>query len=387
MAESADVVVIGGGITGAAAAYELAKAGVDVLMVERHGLAAMASGWTLGGVRQSGRDPAELPLARAAVEIWAGLDAELDGDTGYRRRGNLRLARSDEEAARLRVMVAEQRALGLDLEFLDGLPAVRAVAPAIGEAVVAASFCPTDGHADPVPAVRALAAAAVRNGARIRTGVAVRAIATEHDSVTGVITSDGEIACGTVVVAAGLHTPDLLAPLGLGLPLAPKIVTVLQTAPLPPLLDQVFGVANADCAGRQERDGRLRVTTGIGDWPHDVARWTEASLMPPAGALADLIARVSRVLPALADAPIARIWGGLIDLTPDALPVIDAPEAVSGLIVAAGYSGHGFGLGPISGRLIADLALRNAPRLDLAAFRLARFAQSGRAYAALTLHG
>jgi sarcosine oxidase subunit beta len=261
------------------------------------------------------------------------------------------------------------------------------VAPAIGEAVVAASFCPTDGHADPAPAVRAFAAAAVRNGARVRTGVTVRAITTEHDSVTGVSTTDGDIACGTVVVAAGLHTPELLAPLGLRLPLAPKIVTVLQTAPLPPLLDQVFGVANADCAGRQERDGRLRVTTGIGDWPHDVARWTEALLMPPAGALADLIARVSHVLPALADARIARIWGGLIDLTPDALPVIDTPEGVSGLIVAAGYSGHGFGLGPMSGCLIADLALRNAPRLDLAAFRLARFDQSGGAQAPLTLHG
>jgi sarcosine oxidase subunit beta len=132
-------------------------------------------------------------------------------------------------------------------------------------------------------------------------------------------------------------------------------------------------------------DGRLRVTSGIGDWPHDVAAWTEARLMPPAGDLARLIERVSAVLPALADAQVARIWGGLIDLTPDALPVLDAPAA--GLVVAAGFSGHGFGIGPVSGQVAALLARGQRPNHDLSAFRLSRFADRTGPMAELTLHG
>jgi sarcosine oxidase subunit beta len=201
------------------------------------------------------------------------------------------------------------------------------------------------------------------------------------------MTPAGRIATECVVLAAGMHAPALLAPLGLGLPILPKVVTVLQTEPLPPRLGQVFGVANADCAGRQEIDGRLRVTTGIGDWPHDPAAWSDDRLMPPAAELAALIARVSAILPALADARVARIWGGLIDLTPDGLPVLDAPPQIAGLVVAAGFSGHGFGIGPVSGEVAADLALGRRPTHDLAAFRLGRFeARAGRP-AELALHG
>jgi sarcosine oxidase subunit beta len=380
-----DVIVIGGGITGVAAAHELARAGAKVVLLERARLGAMASGWTLGGVRQSGRDPAELPLALAAVERWATLSDELGAETGYRRGGNLRLARTEAEAARIRALVEDQRALGLDLHFLPDLDAVRQVAPCIGPAVVAASWCPTDGHADPARAVQAYAAAARRLGAEIREGVTAHALSMAGGRVTGVLTDAGPVAAGCVVLAAGVHAPGLLAPLGLRLPLSVKIVTVLQTAPLSPLLGPVFGVANADCAGRQEMDGRLRVTTGIGDWPHDVAGWTEAGLMPSARQLAALIGRVSAVLPALAEAPVARIWGGLIDLTPDALPVLDAP--VEGLVVAAGFSGHGFGIGPVTGQLAAQLARGERPGHGLSAFTLARFARAPGPAAELTLHG
>lgn len=384
---TADVVVIGGGITGVAAAYELARAGAAVILLEKRGLAAMASGWTLGGVRQSGRDPAELPLARAAMRRWGGLAEELGAETGYRRGGNLRLARDAAEVAAIGRLVAAQRGLGLDLEFLADPGAVRAVAPAIGPAVLAASFCPSDGHADPPRAVHAYAGAARRLGADIRQGVAVHAIEVAAGRVRGVATSAGPVAAARVVLAAGVHAPELLAPLGLSLPLAPRVVTVLQTEPLPRCLDQVFGVANADCAGRQEIDGRLRVTTGIGDWPHDVAGWSDAALMPPAGELAGLVARVAAVLPVLAGARVARIWGGLIDLTPDGLPVLDAPAEIAGLVVAAGFSGHGFGIGPVSGELAADLALGRPAGHDLGAFRLARFGTAAGAPAALTLHG
>jgi sarcosine oxidase subunit beta len=348
----------------------------------------MASGWTLGGVRQSGRDPAELPLAKAAVARWGGLDEELEAATGYRRRGNLRLARTEAEVEVIRELVVQQRGLGLEIEYLPDNAAIQAIAPAIAPSILAASFCPGDGHADPIPAVRAFAAAAARHGAVIRDGIGVRALIRSGDTITGVETNDGEVvSAGRVILATGIHAPELLAPLGLDLPLRIRLVCVLQSAPLPPLFEQVFGVANADAAGRQEIDGRLRVTTGIGDWPHEPGSWSPDTLAPRAADIATLIDRVTQVLPVMADAGVSRIWGGLIDLTPDALPAIDAHTGIDGLVVAAGFSGHGFGIGPITGEILADLALMRQPRFDLSPFRLDRFAGSTAPDSVLTLHG
>jgi sarcosine oxidase subunit beta len=383
-----DIVIIGGGITGAAAAFSLAEVGAKVTLIERRRIAAMASGWTLGGVRQSGRDPAELPLACAAVAIWPTLRERLGAEVDYRRRGNLRLARSESEVEIIRAMVEEQKGRGLDLTFLADNKAVREVAPAVSDHVLAASFCPSDGHADPISATNAFAQAAKARGATLREGLAAHSLRLERGRVTGVETSGGFLPAGAVIVAAGVNTPALLAPLGLNLPLTVTVVHVLQTEKLPPVLDQVFGVANADCAGRQEADGRLRVTTGSRLFTGDAEGWTEAALAPDADEIATLSERVAHVLPSFRQAKLHRSWGGLIDLTPDALPVIDAPEAVAGLVVAAGFSGHGFCLGPVSGEALADLALGRVPRHDLSAFRLSRFTrQEPRKPATLSLHG
>ena len=383
-----DIVLIGGGITGTAAAFSLAEQGHAVTLIERRGIAAMASGWTLGGVRQSGRDIAELPLARAAVAIWPTLNERLGHDVEYRQGGNLRLARGEAEVEIIRALVGRQRAQGLDLAFLASNEAVRDIAPAISKHVLAASFCPSDGHANPIKATRAFAEAARRKGAVIREGVTANRVRVERGRVAGVETSQGFVPAGVVIVAAGVNTPALLAPLGLDLPLRVTVVHVLQTEPLPHALDQVFGVANADCAGRQEADGRLRVTSGSRAWTGDAAGWSEEALAPGAAEIARLTELVGQVLPLLKEAPLNRAWGGLIDLTPDALPVLDTPPAVRGLVVAAGFSGHGFCLGPVSGEVLADLALGRAPRHDLSAFSLTRFAAHGeRTQAALSLHG
>lgn len=383
-----DILIIGGGISGTAAAWELAREGHSVTLVEARELAAMASGWTLGGVRQSGRHPAELPLARAAVAIWPGLAEVLGADPHYRQRGNLRLARSEAEAEVIRALVQEQAMLGLELDFLEGPRAVREIAPAISERVVAASFCPTDGHADPLAAVTAFAAAARRHGAEIRTGIRATRLITEGGRVTGAETDDTPITAGCTVLAGGVHSPELLATLGLDLPLSLRLVTVLQSVPAPPMLEQVLGVANADCAGRQEADGRLRVTTGIGPWQQPLEGWRPEDLHPTAEDVATLGARIAAILPAFHEVRLARLWGGLIDLTPDGLPVLDTPPEAPGLVVAAGFSGHGFGIGPVTGQIIADLALGRASRHPIAAFRLARFAGGqGGGQAALTLHG
>jgi sarcosine oxidase subunit beta len=291
--ESTEVVVIGGGISGAAAAYELARAGARVTLLEQGTLASMASGRTLAGVRQSGRHAAELPLATAAVARWEHLGEELGADVEYRRDGNLRLARSGDEVPVIQRIVAEQRDLGLDLTYLPDNAAVREIAPAIAESVLAASFCPTDGHANPIATVRAFATAAARHGAALRTDTRVTAIDVSGARVRGVHTVHDDIAADIVVVAAGVYTARLCAPLGLALPIQVSRVAVVQTVPLPPLIQQVLGTAAADFAGRQEVGGRFRLTGGGSPWPHRLEELANGGdlVLPPA---AEVTAALSR---------------------------------------------------------------------------------------------
>jgi sarcosine oxidase, subunit beta len=387
MGTVSEVVVVGGGISGTAAAYELARAGVSVTLVEKGELASMASGWTLAGVRQSGRHPSELPLAQAAVRRWKTLGEELGADIEYRQEGNLRLARAPEEVPIIARLVEEQQQLGLDLEFLPDPASVRAVAPALSDTVLAASHCPTDGHANPIATVRAFAEAARRYGAAIRTGTEVTAIAVVGGRVTGVHTTDGPVGADVVVLAAGVYTDRLCELAGLTLPLKVAHVAVVQTIPLPPLIRQVIGVANGDFAGRQEVGGRMRVTGDSFPWGWLDGPLGPEDVQPPAWAVRVALDRAGAVLPAFSGAKVARVWGGLIDLTPDELPVIERAPEVEGLIVAAGFSGHGFCLGPVTGRIVADLALGRAPALPLAPFALARLARHKGPAAPITLHG
>lgn len=386
----ADVIIIGGGISGAAAAYELACHGAGVTLLERGELASMASGWTLAGVRQSGRHPAELPLARTAVARWETLAEELDAETDYRQDGNLRLARTPGEIPIIERIVAEQRAAGLDLAFLPDNQTVREIAPALSEHILAASFCPSDGHADPTKTVLAFARAAERHGAKIRTGTTVTRVASMGGRVTGVETAAGVISADVVVVAAGVYSKQLCSLVGLDLPIRIGHVAVVQTTPLPPLLCQVLGVAGADFAGRQQVDGRLRFTGGGSPWPHqleDLAMGNDL-VQPRGGEIAGLLHRAAHVLPAVTDAPIARVWGGLLDLTPDALPVIERTPEIDGLVIAAGFSGHGFCLGPVTGQIIRELVLTGTSSFPIAPFARARFAGTASDQAeSPTLHG
>jgi sarcosine oxidase subunit beta len=380
-----DVIIIGGGISGTAAAWNLAQRGNKVTLLERGDLASMASGWTLAGVRQSGRHPAELPLAKSAIRHWEHLHELLDADVEYRQEGNLRLALIEEEIDAIRQVVAEGNAAGIETHYLEP-GAIRELAPALSHDLAGASWCPTDGHANPTLAVSAFATAARTLGADIRTGVHVESLLVDGNRITGVLTNEGELRADTVIVAAGIYTPTLLTPLGLDLPLAITIVTAVQSTPLPPILTQVLGVASGGVAGRQQVSGHFRFTGSSSPWGHEGWHSPE-STRPPFGRIADAIARTVRILPVFAEARINDVWGGLIDHTPDAIPVIQRSTAYDGLVIAAGFSGHGFCLGPITGEILADLATDGTTAHPIDAFTLERFASLAQADEAVQLHG
>ena len=383
----ADVVIIGAGISGAATAYELATAGLDVVLLDRYAPAAMASGWTLAGVRQSGRHAAELPLATAAVEIWGTLAERLDAPTHYRRDGNLRLALSDADMTTLDAMVHDQSAAGLRISLLRGAAAVRQIAPAVAPHVHGASFCPSDGHADPKATVQAFIDAAVRAGATARFGERVLSIDRNGGRVSGVTTECEKIPAARVVLAAGIFGNDLLQPLGLRVPLDVKMVTVVRSIPVEPRVAQVIGVVDGASAGRTGNDRPL----SLHQWHRIVARHDGGRRSTPS---APHRARHRPDHPQLRQ-PHPRYprgscrgdLGGLIDQTPDALPVLQAMTEPEGLVVAMGFSGHGFCLGPITGRIMAALVQGDDPGLPLDPFRIERFEGWNGIAKPMTLHG
>ncbi|MBA3415221.1 MAG: FAD-binding oxidoreductase, partial [Chloroflexia bacterium] len=216
----------------------------------------------------------------------------------------------------------------------------------------------------------------------------VTAIDAAGGFVRGVRTNRGDIAADAVVVAAGVYSGRLIALLGLELPLHVGHVAAVQTVPLPPLIRQVLGVASADLALRQEVNGRVRLTGGGTPWPHDLDDLAGGDdlVQPSIAEVATALARAVEVLPDLAGAAVGKVWGGLLDMTPDALPVIERAPEVEGLVIAAGFSGHGFCLGPVTGEIVRDLVCHGATPYPIAPFRLDRFTSTAERMAA-TLHG
>ncbi|BBK30084.1 glycine/D-amino acid oxidase-like deaminating enzyme [Stella humosa] len=411
----ADVVVIGGGIVGASTAWYLARRGLRVVLVERDRIAGQQSGRNWGFVRTQYRDPAELPLAAEALAIWPTLPAELGCDIGWRRSGCIFVAENEEEHATFARWQANARDLAPQARMISA-DDVAALLPGFTAQVPGALYTPTDGQAEPTLATSAMARAAAAAGACLLEDCGMLAIETTGGRVSGVATEHGRIACRAVVCAAGAQAHRFLAPLGLFLPQQTVRSTVSLTAPLPPIADACFcglGVglrqrADGSCilaadamtdidltldsfrAARhflpgllRHRQGfALRLGRGFADDLHQRLTVPPAERAmhprrPRIEANAQTVARTARRLqamfPGAGSVAIVKSWAGLIDVLPDALPVIDAPAAVPGLVVATGFSGHGFGLGPAAGRHAAALAAGDGPGAAIAPFRLDRF--------------
>jgi glycine/D-amino acid oxidase-like deaminating enzyme len=415
----ADVVVIGGGIVGCATAYYLAKRGVAVTLVEKGEIAGEQSSRAWGFVRQQGRDAAEMPLALAANRLWQGLEDELDADIEWVLGGNLALAGDEERLGRLRDWLLVAREFGLETQLLtraeieDMIPRMRG--PYLG-----GMFTPSDGHAEPRAATAAFAEAAARKGARLLTYHAAEAIETTAGQVSAVVTDRGAIQTPVVVNAAGARAMKVARMVGLPLPQLVVRATVAETTPMARVTDA--GVWGPGVSFRQKRDGsfyiaggaqsdyditldsfrylrefmpnylknrrlfRLRVGAELRDElaalvpgsearAHPFAGTVGVEPRPNAGTARRSLHGLAALIPEAAELRIRRTWAGLIDTTPDALPVLGAAGKPEGFIFATGFSGHGFALGPIAGQLIAELIADGRPSLDLDALSYSRFAE------------
>lgn len=371
MSRTADVIIVGSGVIGCATAYNLAKAGKKVIVLDKD--ANIGNGGSArngGGVRQSGRDPRELPLAMHGVaHIWPTLSEELDIDVEYHQDGNLRLGKTEKHRQILQGLTDKAVALGLDVSMIDG-ERVREINPFLSDEITVASWCPTDGHANPLTTTLGFYRAARRLGAEFITDEEVVEIRKIKGKARQVITKKEVYEGGKIIVAAGYESRAILKTVGIDVPMSNVLIECLVTEAEPPMFGQMLGTADADFYGHQTNHGSFVFggASGFEEVNLDNGNLQTSSLTAPATCRG-----IMKYVPKLADAKIVRTWAGYEDVCIDGVPVLGNIEEVPDLITACAFTGHGFGISPVVGQLLAQLALDEKPYLSLDEFRYDRF--------------
>ena len=371
MTKTADVIVIGSGVIGCAAAYYMAKKGMSVLVLDQdESVGNGGSSRNGGGVRQSGRDPRELPLAIYGVEnVWPTLSDELGADVEYHKEGNLRLGKTETHKQILTGLTEKAVACGLNVRMIDA-EEVRKINPYLSEEVTCASWCPTDGHANPLTTTLGFYKNARALGVVFHMGEKVVKLEKVHGKLRRVCTKTTVYEANQVLVAAGYASRFLTQTVGIDVPMQEELIEALVTEAEPKMFPQMLGTADADFYGHQTNHGSFVFggATGMESTVLDNGTNRTSSLTAPC-----ICRGIMKYVPKLADAKIVRTWAGYEDLSIDGIPVISKVEEVPGLLLACGFTGHGFGISPVVGQLLAQLAAGETPMLSLQEFRYDRF--------------
>ncbi len=420
--ERAEVVVIGGGIAGVATAYFLAKRGLPVVLCEKGRIAGEQSSRNWGWVRKQGRDPRELPAIIESLRIWEGLEQEIGADLGWHQGGVTYLAESERELAGFESWLEHARQYQLDSRILSAEETDELLGQE-DRKWAGALHTASDGRAEPGKAVPALAEAAERLGVTVLTECAVRTLETEAGRVSGVVTEKGPIACKAVVCAAGAWTSIFNRNLGVDLPQLKVRASVQRSKPAPLVTETAFSCGEVALRRRQDggysiaqssvhtyeivpdsfryfrpflsamretwRTTKFRVTGAFLEELSWRRGWQADEVTPferhrvldpePDHALLDKVMDAARRhFPQLAGLEVAERWAGMIETTPDAIPVMGAVEGIEGYYLLTGLSGHGFGMGPGAGLLMSELIVDGRARVDLEPFRFSRFSDGSK---------
>lgn len=420
--EKVDVVVIGAGIIGSSTALELAERGLKVALCEKGGVGHEQSSRNWGWVRISRRDPREVPLMAEALRLWPGLNERTGRDVGYKRAGITFCCADDAELENHARWMRNLEGYQIETRMLT--PAEFAEMNPGGHLdIKGALYTPADGRAEPQKAAPAIAEAARDRGAHLLTECAVRGYDTKGGRICGVFTERGYIACDAVVLAGGAWSSLFARNSGMRLPQLRVKNSVIRTKPLEGGPESAIWTNGF--AIRKRQDGGYTIANGhenIVDIVPDSFRylrdflpalrheWKSLMLRPgisfvddaripnswkmdeaspfeytrvldpkPSFTLQDrALNNLRKAFPVFNNAEVAQRWAGKIDVTPDAVPVISAVDAVPGFHIATGFSGHGFGIGPAAGRLMADLVTNHTPLVDPTPFRFSRFSDGSK---------
>ena len=376
MDTQSDVIVIGAGIVGNATAYYLSKAGKKVTVLEASDFIGNGgSSRNGGGVRQSGRNPKELPLMVWGVKnIWPTLSEELGADTEYVQGGNLRLGKTEQHRQILQGLTDNAVKCGVDVRMIDA-DQVKEINPYLSDEVLCASWCPTDGHANPLTTTLAYYRKARELGARFITGVPVTKLLTSRGKITGVETPEGNFLSETVVVAAGYESNGILSSVGINIPMKKHALTCLVTEAAPRMFRQMLGTAMADFYGHQTKHGSFVMggTDGFDEFP---SRIDDSYPLVGSSMVSATCRGILGYFPMLKEVKVVRAWGGYGDFCVDAVATVSKCDEVPGLYIECGFTGHGFGLGPAAAYNIAQLICTGSCPADISPLRYNRFRPS-----------
>jgi glycine/D-amino acid oxidase-like deaminating enzyme len=421
--DTADVVIIGGGIIGTCTALELAERGLKVALFEKGRIAGEQSGRNWGWCRQMGRDSREMPLIVESLRLWREMNDRAGADTGFKQCG-IAYMEPDEKGLQQREAWAAKNAqpFQVNSRIVRGDELDKLV-PGASARFSGALYTESDGRAEPQRAAPAIAQAARNKGAQVFTGWAVRGIETEAGAVSGVMTERGRVRCTSVVYAGGAWSRRFLGNLGLDLPQLITLSNVQATEPLD--LPYATSFAGGKYAVRKRADGGYTIAHNAvtvsdiipasfkylkaflpalrSEWPHlklrigkrfiseamlasrwsldEVSPFEKVRVLDPKPVdwvLEECLNELAADHPGFKGVSITNKWAGVIDVTPDAVPVISGIEQIPGLYLATGFSGHGFGIGPGAGELMADLVTGKTPVVDPAPFSYTRMIDGSR---------
>ena len=407
--EQVDVAIIGGGVAGISAAWFLNQAGISVAVLEKGRIAGEQSSRNWGWIRQQGRDAAELPIMMESMRLWESISAELDEDIGFRREGCLYLCENESEMARHYEFLKLAAEHGLDTQAINRPQLVKLI-PECPERWQSAVYTPGDARAEPSLAVPAMAKKLADNGVPVLEQCAVTRIEQQGGKVYAVKTEHGRIRAGQVLVAAGAWSTFMLNRLGINLPQLTVKATVCRTEEAPLLYNgnasgsQIAFKRRLDGGYTIAASGRLEVMPSAKHLQHlfdflpllNKSRSKIKFRFPefqfgrdplshrildpkPAESTKRLIRElIDDRLPMLRQTRIVEYWSGLIDALPDVVPVMDQASNLPGLWIATGFSGHGFGIGPAAGKIMAELIQGNRVEHELNRFRLSRFSDGSK---------
>jgi sarcosine oxidase subunit beta len=372
MARTADVVIIGAGIQGCSAALHCRQRGLSVIVVEKDHAGRHASGVNAGGVRRLNRHPAEIPLSSASMQIWHGIEDLLGDDCGFHISGQVRVAETPDDLETLKARAQQVRDLGFIHEEMIGRDELYELVPALAPHCLGALIARDDGFASPARTTNAFRRRASQLGVVFLEGCRADP-PRRRDAVWEVPTTAGAVQAEFVINSAGAWGGAIAAALGEPVPIEPVAPMMMITDRLPPFITPVVGSASRYISFKQLPNGTALIgggRLGTADPSRNIARLDLPGLQMMAETARDLF-------PIMQQARVVRCWAGIEGHMKDGIPVIGPSSTEPGIYHAFGFSSHGFQLGPVIGRILAELITEGHSTLPIAPFSIARFVAHG----------
>jgi sarcosine oxidase subunit beta len=369
MIKKADIVIIGGGIQGCSIAYNLAKKGAEhIVILEKNTCASGSSGRCGAGIRQQFGTKMNCILARESMKIFETLSEELDYNIELNQAGYLILAYTEKEINQFKKNVVLEQSLGIEAKMVTPEEAKEIVPPLNLEGIIGGTFCPTDGNVNPLYTTFGYAEAAQRLGVKYYPFTEVTEIETEDKRILSVITNKGKILTPIVVNAAGGYSGPVGKMAGVDIPVYSQRHQILITEPIDPLWKPMLMSFSENYYFQQLPDGGI--LGGYGDPEHEVIGNNVGSSWQFSRTMAK---KMVKLVPILKEVHMVRQWAGLYNMSPDAQPILGEHPQLKGFYMSVGFSGHGFMLAPVTGKLIAELILDGKTSIPIDKLDIGRF--------------